>query len=92
MECIHDILIVSINHPMQYNWNVKAINLLHIIYTATVYTYVHQAYSRFRVFSPDCTLHTAITHMISILERSRLTHDYTIGIHVRFYHSNTFIT
>ena len=38
-------------------------------------------YSRFRVFSPDCTLHTAITHMILVLERQSLTHDYAIGIH-----------
>ena len=26
-------------------------------------------YSLFRVFSPECTLHTAITHVISVLER-----------------------
>ena len=26
-------------------------------------------YSHFRGFSPDCTLHSAITHMIKVLER-----------------------
>ena len=26
-------------------------------------------YSRFRVFSPNCTLHTAITHVIAVLEQ-----------------------
>ena len=50
------------------------------------------SYSHFRVFSPDCTLHTAITHVISVLERWRLTHDDAIGIHMRLHHSNTFIT
>ena len=45
----------------------------------------------YRVFSPDCTLHTAITHVISVLERWKLTHDHAIGIHVRLHHSNTFI-
>ena len=49
-------------------------------------------YNLFRVFSPDCTLHTAITHVISVLERSRLTHDYAIGIHVRLNLTCTFIT
>ena len=28
----------------------------------------HMLYSRFRVFSPDCTLHSAITHVILVLE------------------------
>ena len=48
--------------------------------------------SRFRVFHSDCTLHSAITHMISILERRRLSHDYIIGINVRLHLSNTVIT
>ena len=51
-----------------------------------------QSYSRFRVFSPDCTLHSAITHVISVLEWRRLMHDYAIGIHMRLHRSNTFIT
>ena len=51
--------------------------------------HLNTIYSR---FSPDCTLHAAISHVISVLERWRLTHDYTIGIHVRLHHSNTFIT
>ena len=34
-----------------------------------------------RYFNPDCTLHTAITHMILVLEQWSLTHDYSIGIH-----------
>ena len=29
----------------------------------------HVVYSRFRVFSPECTLHTAITHVIKVLVR-----------------------
>ena len=49
-------------------------------------------YSCFRGFSPDCTLHYAITHVISVLEQQRLTHDYAIGIHVRIHCSNAFIT
>ena len=39
-------------------------------------------YSRFRVFSPDCTLHSAITHVILVLERRTPTHNCAIGIHV----------
>ena len=36
---------------------------------------------------PDCTLHTALTHMITVLERESVTFSiYTIGIHVRFHH------
>ena len=27
------------------------------------------SYSHFGVFSPDCTLHTAITHVITVLEQ-----------------------
>ena len=46
----------------------------------------------FHFFSPGCTLHTAITRVISVLELRRLTPDYAIGIHVRLNHSNTFIT
>ena len=26
-------------------------------------------YSRFRVFSPDCTLHSVIAHLIKVLEQ-----------------------
>ena len=50
------------------------------------------SYSYFRVFSPECTFHTAIAHVISVLEQWRLTHDYVIGIHVRLHLTNTFIT
>ena len=50
------------------------------------------SYSRFRVFSPDRILHTTITHTISVLEQQSLTHDYTIGIHVRLHRSNSVIT
>ena len=46
----------------------------------------------FWFFSPDCTLHTAITHVISVLEWRRHTHDYAIGIHMRLHSSNTFLT
>lgn len=46
-------------------------------------------YSSFRGFSPCCTLHTAITHVISVFERQSLTHDYAVGIHVRHHRSNT---
>ena len=42
-------------------------------------------------FSPDCTLHTAITRIISHLKLQSLTHDYTIGIHMRLHRSNTVI-
>ena len=49
-------------------------------------------YSRFRVFSPDCTLHSAITHVILVLEQRTPTHDYVIGIHVSLCGSHTFIT
>ena len=49
-------------------------------------------YRRFRVFSPVCTLHAAITHEISVLERRRLTHDYAIGIHMRLLCSSIVIT
>ena len=30
-------------------------------------------YSHFRVFSPDCTLHSAIAHVIKVWEPQRLT-------------------
>ena len=50
-----------------------------------------QQYSHFTISSPDCTLHTANTHVITVLERWSLTHDYAIGIHVRLHHSNTLI-
>ena len=40
--------------------------------------------------SPDCTLHTAITHTISAW--LSLTYDYAIGIHTRPHHSNTVVT
>ena len=53
---------------------------------------MHSYYSRLGVLSPDCTLHTAITHVISVLEQWRVTRDNAIGIHVRLHHSNTFIT
>ena len=49
-------------------------------------------YNLFRVFSPDCTLHTAITSVISVLERSRLMHDYATGIPVRLSLTYTFIS
>ena len=39
-------------------------------------------YSPSRVFSPDCTLHSTITHVILVLERRTPTHDCAIGIHV----------
>ena len=57
----------------------------------TLPAHLQYMYSHFRFFSPSCTLHTTITHTISVLERWRLTHDYTIGIHVRLRRSNTFI-
>ena len=50
-----------------------------------------QSYSRFRVFSPDCTLHSAITHVILVLERQTPTHHCAIGIHVSLRRSHTFI-
>ena len=31
-------------------------------------------------FSPVCTLHTAIIHVISVIEQQRLVHNYTIGV------------
>ena len=37
-------------------------------------------------------MHTAITHVISALERQSVTCDYVIGIHVRLQPSNTVIT
>ena len=43
-------------------------------------------------FSPDCTLQSAITHVILVLERRTPTHNCTIGIHVSLRHSYTFIT
>ena len=46
--------------------------------------------SCFRAFSPGCTLHTAITHVISVLERQRLTHDYAFRVHMRLHHSIIF--
>ena len=46
----------------------------------------------FQGFSPDCTLHSAITHVISVLERRTPTHDCAIGIHVSLRRSHTFIT
>ena len=49
-------------------------------------------YSHFRGFSPDCTLHTAITCVISVLEWQSLLHDYTIHFPVRLRRSNTAIT
>ena len=49
------------------------------------------SYSCFRALSPDCTLHTVITHAISVLERWSLKQDYAIGIHVRLQPSNTVI-
>ena len=38
-----------------------------------VWAWIVLTYSRFRVFSPDCTLHSAITHVIKVWERRRLT-------------------
>ena len=43
-------------------------------------------------FSPNCTLHTTITHVISVLEQLSLTYDYAIGIHVRLHCSNTVVS
>ena len=44
-----------------------------VVFQAYMYMLIHimnvAAYSLFKVFSPDCTLHTAITHVISVLER-----------------------
>ena len=46
----------------------------------------------FMISSPDCTLHTSIiSHVIAVLEQQSLM-LYIVGIHVRFYHSNTIIT
>ena len=41
--------------------------------TTSVCLFVLQMYSRFRVFSFDCILHTAITHMITVLEQWSFT-------------------
>ena len=43
----------------------------------------------FQFFSPNCTLHTVITHVILALEQRSLMHDYAIRIHVRLQPSNT---
>ena len=48
-------------------------------------------YSRFRVFSPDCTLHSVITHVILVLVRRTPTHNCAIAIHVSLRRSHTFI-
>ena len=48
----------------------------------------------FQSFSPDCTLHTASTHVILVLEWQNLTHAYAIGaikVHMRLQPSNTVI-
>ena len=42
----------------------------------------------FLVLIAHCTV---ITHMISVLKRRTLTHDYAIGIYVKLHCSNTFI-
>ena len=42
--------------------------------------------------SPNCTLHTASTHVILALEWQSLTYDYAIGIHMKMQNSNTAIT
>ena len=48
-------------------------------------------YSCFIVFSPDCTLHAAITCMTLVLDWQSLPHDYAIRIHARLHYSDTFI-
>ena len=63
-----------------------------IEHSATKWPYLKHEYSCFGFFSPDCTLHTAITDVISVLERRRHTHDYAIGIRMKLHSSNTFIT
>ena len=49
-------------------------------------------YSRFRVFSPDCTLHSAITHVIKVWDRRRLMWISIVQLCVGVRHSNTKIT
>ena len=63
----------------------------HCVWELGYFTFV-VLYSCFRVFRHECRLHTAITHVISALERLRLTHDYAIGIHVRLNLTYTFVT
>ena len=49
-------------------------------------------YSRFRVFSPECTLHSAVTHVIKVWERRRLTWIPIAQMCVGVRRSNTKIT
>ena len=48
--------------------------LLYILQNCIMFAvFTHECYSRFRVFSPECTLHTAFTHVIKVLVRRSLT-------------------
>ena len=68
------------------------------IHACKHYTAVHRRLLRITNYTDDshqtltAHLHTAITHMISVLERRwRLMRDYAIEIHARLRRSNTFI-
>ena len=47
----------------------RSVSVKHFHWVQLTGIMVVHIHSHFRDFSPDCTLHTAITHMISVLER-----------------------
>ena len=73
--------------------------LVHTVHTVYITAYIKMQiaslvsilYNRFRAFSPDCTFHTAITHVITVGKlESHVNFDGIIMCGLR--HSNTVIT
>ena len=71
---IHTNTALYAKHQWMYRHlaRMEPIQMLYIcVHTVCTYTHIQvlrSTYNRFRVFSPNCTMHTAITHVISVLE------------------------
>ena len=71
------------NHAfVNYYFNCRGVSTQWYLSTLTLY-------SRYSVFSPNCALHTAITHVITVLEWWSLTWILIVRSCMRLCHSNT---